>query len=1011
MADPLGIATSQRAETKRDSKTGERMSREDRRIPAEERVMGDRNEALLNQKQILDLTNTPSGSGKVVDDDDVWGRGRIVPRERWVDCPCGNPEEIRGGTLCEVCKILGVPRGIEIARTTRRNVEVENEADLYLEGSNTHEWENKDRRARERGVEASDIDNEGNQSAVAGRNGTDDQANDKGKGKQDVDNVKETMVSDIPFNVFDQAEPSLLRAEELLSKTRTKMQKSWAEDTPRSRPMADCGREIISPQLSRNGMTISRGYDAIDLREAGSALQPNPTMYENFNPPPGPTDTSTPNQHSGTLQTERPTLAERLPKAKSERERVAAGEVVPPRPRSSASFQPFRGVAESREMPVYQRPGRERGGDIEEYERWRAENEKEQLEKDRKRMASLRATSRYASSFRPGRERRRAETGARGRNETSMMPVTAKGEDETEGIDSQPRARLESSSSKISHEQAFKELWRQLCATNGLDFNDDTLKNLLEYRLRKISDRRLRCFMWYDWCPWAEDEAFPREFQKKDYDYNHASRNPTPDDIAEGRVIWDGRVMHSGTTWQDAVQFSKIRRYDQSGPYTLFVPRRKIYGPRCDTCVKRNLSCDEMRPKCGFCTRLEHDRAALMVRIPSSIERMNVERANGRVAKAAEELESYRRSNVDKGSVEEMEVLLVQAHDRAKSRLETLEASLSEREERRKNLDGGRLRSGSEYLKEKRSTAWEYQTAGSDSRSYYRGGECREDDDERVVWYGLPASIDFGLSAWSDREREDLRKDHGVPSSFVLQEKEKEAKLDLDGVHNQKLGREKLRTAKKEAAAAAEEYENYRSTIWAQGGLDRNEIDLRQKVEMAEALLERLEKEERRSMPEKEVRHANQLGGKVHHRGNPPSREVPLYDRDSETRSEESREATLHREYEANQQRGSTPSREPEIRHRFEEEKARRHRAFRLEELAKMKEFKQQQQEQGYSIDTTSAEKPTSEGIFTDGHTLTGEVEDELEARLEGLVLRTKVQVPEAMRRAMEEDGEWRSFA
>ena len=1006
MADPFGIAASQRAETNRDSKTGERMAREDRRSLAQEKVTGDRDEELLDHKQILDLTNIPSGSGKVVHDDDVWGRARIVPREPLVDCPCGNPEEIRGSTLCEVCKILGVPRGIEIARITRSNVESEGEADLYLEGPNAHEWQSRDRRARERGVEASNIDNEGNQSAFAGRNGADDQVNDWGKGKQDLDNLKETMVSGIRFNFFDQAQPSLLRAEEL-SKTRTKMQKSWAEDTPRRMPTADCGQEMMSPQVSRNGMTISRGY-AVDLREAGFALQRNPTMYEDFNPAPGPSDTSVPNQHTGTLQTQRPTLAERLLRARSERERIVARELVPSRPRSSALFQPFRGVAESRELPVYQRPGRERGGDIEEYERWRAENEKEQLEKDRKRMASLRATSRYASSFRPGRERRRAETGARERNETSMMPVTAQGGDETEGIESQPRARLESSSSKISHEQAFKELWRQLCATNGLDLNDDTLKNLLEYRLRKISDRRLGRFMWNDWWPWSENEESPREFQKNDDDCNHASRLPTPDDIAEGRAIWDGRVMHSGTTWQDAVQFSKRRGYDQSGLYILFVPRRKIYGPRCDICVKRNLSCDEMRPKCGFCTTLEHDCAALMGRTPSSTEQMNVEIANGRVAKAAEKLESYRRSNVDKVSVDEMEVLIVQAHDRAQSRLETLEASLSERQERRNSLDGGRLRSGSEDLKKKRSTAWEYQTADSDSRSYYRGGE---EDEERAVWYGVPASIDFGLSAWPDREREDLCKDHEVPSSFDLHEKEKEAKLDLDDVHNQKLGREKLRNARKEAAAAAEEYESYRSTIWTQGGVDRNEVGLRQKVETAEALLERLEKEERRSIPPKEVRHANQLGGKVHHRGSAPSREVPIYDRDLETRSGESREATLHREYEANQQRGSTPSREPETRHRFEEEKARQHRAFRLEELAKMKEFTQQQQEQGYSVGTTSAEKPTKEAIFMDDHTLTGEVEDELEARLEGLVLRTKVQVPEAMRRAMEEDGEWRSFA
>ena len=56
------------------------------------------------------------------------------------------------------------------------------------------------------------------------------------------------------------------------------------------------------------------------------------------------------------------------------------------------------------------------------------------------------------------------------------------------------------------------------------------------------------------------------------------------------------------------------------------------------------------------------------------------------MAKAAEELEGYRLSNKDKDNVEEEEAWLVQAHDRAKSRLKQLEASLSEREERLKNV-------------------------------------------------------------------------------------------------------------------------------------------------------------------------------------------------------------------------------------------------------------------------------------------------------------------------------------
>lgn len=199
---------------------------------------------------------------------------------------------------------------------------------------------------------------------------------------------------------------------------------------------------------------------------------------------------------------------------------------------------------------------------------------------------------------------------------------------------------------------------------------------------------------------------------------------------------------------------------------------------------------------------------------------------------------------------------------------------------------------------------------------------------------------------------------------------------------------------------------------------------MRQKAELAEALL---------GLLEKELRNEDQRGGKVHHRGSAQSREVLMYVRDSETRSAESGDATLRREYEANRQRGSASSREPETRRRFEEERTRQHRAYRLEELAKMKEFKQRQQEQGYpagkeqvddnnngfrsrsTVGTASAEKmavrDANEASSHRDQALTEDDEDELEARLESLVLRTKVQVPEAMRRAMEKDEEWRSFA
>ena len=1036
---------------------------------------------------ILDLTNPPTGSGEVAEDEE-WGSCTVVPREPWFNCPCGNPVENRGDTLCEVCKVLGVRRGAELQGLERSGERVETE--LYSGGLRGNEWydsERKERRARKRGAEPLGSGNDGKQSAAVGGISMDDISIDKGKGKQDVRNEQERDLFDIPANVLDEVEPALIRTEELSSETITTIQEFRACNTTRdvsmgsteSREMwigqpsgfgggsaASYGRrygfmmDMDGDVVIEMGSVSSRGDDlhvrrtgfgqstlpgdksfSSDARGAGM----NSTRDQNLER--RSQRTSSPGRHSP--PPERLSFTEQLAKARAQSGRtVSAGDIEPPRPRPLVSFQPFRGVAESREVPVYQPFGKERSSDMEEYERWRAKPEEEQLEKDRQKMASLKATSRYASSFRPAQGRSQAKTalasgvnlasgqsldaktengGAQGRNETASIPIATKVKDETERLESQSRARPESPSITISHEQAFKELWRQLCATNGLDSNDDTLKNLHEYRLRKISDQRVRCFMWYDWPAWDKDEESPQESQTENYDYKRPGRYPSPDPISEGRAIWDGRVMHFGTTWRNAVQFSKKGRYDEGGLYTLFVPRRKIYGPRCDICVKRKFSCDGMRPKCGFCTRLGHDCVVLIGRRSSSVERMKVEIAKEKVGKAAEDLESYKLPNLDKDDLDQEEAWLAQGHDQAKSRLEQQQTSLSEREERLKNLNEGR-RSG-----------WEHQTADSDSRSYYRGGECREDDNERVMWYGGPARIGFGRSAWSDREREGLCKDHRKPSSFVTHEKELasdgnqdiSSRPDEETAREEQLRREKL--LNEAAAAAAEEYESYRLTIWGKGGIDRKGVDLHRKVEMAEALLERLEREERPKVPQKGPGSEDQLGGKVHHRGSAQSREVPIYDRDSETRNAVSREAALRLEYEANCQRGVAPSRQSEAHRRNEDEGARQHRAFRLEELAKMKEFKQRQQEQGYSIgnehlgdnndgfrsrstvDTTSAEKmaerDADKTISTRDRALTEEDEDELEARLEGLVLRTKVQVPEAMKRAMEKDEEWRSFA
>ena len=204
-----GIARSRGAETERELRSSERLTSQDRMRLAKE--AGGQKRGL-----ILDLVNPPTSDDAMVDDD-AWGGCRVVPREPWVDCPCGNPVEIRGDTLCEVCRILDVPRRIEISRTRRRDVEVEGEEYLYSEAPNTREYdsERKHRRARERGVELLDRDNDANQSAVVSRIRTNDQANYKGKEKQDVRNEKERGLFDIPSNLLDQAEPMLLRSEGL----------------------------------------------------------------------------------------------------------------------------------------------------------------------------------------------------------------------------------------------------------------------------------------------------------------------------------------------------------------------------------------------------------------------------------------------------------------------------------------------------------------------------------------------------------------------------------------------------------------------------------------------------------------------------------------------------------------------------------------------------------------------------------------------------------------------------
>lgn len=66
-----------------------------------------------SSRLILDLTDPPTGSGEVAEDEE-WGSCNVVAREPWVDCQCGNPVENRGDTLCEVCKVLGVRSGTEL---------------------------------------------------------------------------------------------------------------------------------------------------------------------------------------------------------------------------------------------------------------------------------------------------------------------------------------------------------------------------------------------------------------------------------------------------------------------------------------------------------------------------------------------------------------------------------------------------------------------------------------------------------------------------------------------------------------------------------------------------------------------------------------------------------------------------------------------------------------------------------------------------------------------------------
>lgn len=171
-----GITRSRGSETERQLRSSERFIREDRMHLAKE-AGGEK------QRLFLDLVNPPTDGDEVVDDE-VWGKCRVVSREPWVDCPCGNPVKIRGDTLCEVCKVLGVGRRMVIGRGRRRDTEGEDEGYLYPEAPNAHEWyseERKNRRARERGVEPSDSDNDGNQSAAVSRTGTDNEPMMRGK--------------------------------------------------------------------------------------------------------------------------------------------------------------------------------------------------------------------------------------------------------------------------------------------------------------------------------------------------------------------------------------------------------------------------------------------------------------------------------------------------------------------------------------------------------------------------------------------------------------------------------------------------------------------------------------------------------------------------------------------------------------------------------------------------------------------------------------------------------------
>ena len=102
MADPLGIAMSFGAEIERDPKTDELLTIEDRRRLAQEKVLGDKNEALDEQRQTLGFTKSPNNSGEVADDDE-WGECAVVWKKPWVDCLCGNPFQNQGDTFCESC--------------------------------------------------------------------------------------------------------------------------------------------------------------------------------------------------------------------------------------------------------------------------------------------------------------------------------------------------------------------------------------------------------------------------------------------------------------------------------------------------------------------------------------------------------------------------------------------------------------------------------------------------------------------------------------------------------------------------------------------------------------------------------------------------------------------------------------------------------------------------------------------------------------------------------------------